>query len=89
MAEITDRSERSDGRREEIAGPAVVAYTTEDDKYRPVREAAQAHAREHGCVVVLYAADVAGFTSEPMRKATDGEGARDRAADRLGTAGRE
>ena len=52
--------------REDIAGPSVVAYTTEDDQYHAVREAARGHAREHGCVVILYAADAAGFMSEPM-----------------------
>ncbi len=83
MAKTTDIS---DDRGEDVAGPAVVAYTTEDDRYRPVREAAQAHAREHGCVVVLYAADVAGFMSDPMPNATDADGAGDRFGDRLGLA---
>ncbi len=74
------------GGGEDIAGPAVIAYTTEDDRHRPVRQAAQAHAREHGCVVVLFAADAAGFMTEPMPNALDAEGAGDRFSDRLGLA---
>lgn len=86
MADTEERGIRSGGRREDIAGPAVVAYTTEDDGHRPVRQAAQAHAREHGCVLVLFAADAAGFFSEPMPNAIDAEGAGDRFGDRLGLA---
>jgi hypothetical protein len=86
MAETEHRGVPSVGEREKIAGPSVVVYTTEDDQYRPVREAARAHAREHGCVMILYAADAAGFMSEPMPNAIDAEGAEDRFGDRLGLA---
>lgn len=86
MAGADDREARASSRKEDLDGPAVVAYTTEDDEHGPVREAAQAHARDHGCVVVLYAADAAGFLSEPMPNAIDAEGAGDRFGDRLGLA---
>ena len=86
MGETEHRGIPSVGGRENIAGPSVVAYTTEDDQYHSVREAAQAHAREHGCVMILYAADAAGFMSEPMPNAIDAEGAEDRFGDRLGLA---
>ncbi|MEO8470494.1 MAG: hypothetical protein ABI573_12625, partial [Chloroflexota bacterium] len=66
--------------------PAVVAYTTEDDAHRAVHQAAQEHALEHGCVLVLYAADAAGFMSEPLPNATDADGAGDRFGGRLGLA---
>ncbi len=86
MAEIEDRGIRSGGRGEDMAGPAVVAYTTENDAHRPVRQAAQAHALEHGCVLVLYTADAAGFMSEPLPNAIDADGADDRFGGRLGLA---
>lgn len=86
MADIEDRGIRSGGSGEDIAGPLVVAYTTEKDGHRPVRQAAQAHALEHGCVLVLYAADAAGFLSEPLPNAIDADGAGDRFGGRLGLA---
>lgn len=86
MADTGHRREHADRPREDINGPAVVAYTTEDDRYRAVREAAEAHARGHGCVLVLFAADAAGFLSEPLPNALDAEGAEDRFGDRLGLA---
>ncbi|MEO6207200.1 MAG: hypothetical protein ABIP77_04525 [Candidatus Limnocylindrales bacterium] len=86
MADNEDRGIQAGGRRDDIAGPAVLAYTTEDDGHRPIREAAQAHALEHGCVVILFAADAAGFLSEPMPNAIDAEGAGNRFGDRLGLA---
>jgi hypothetical protein len=86
MADADHSVNPSDARPEDIAGPAVVAYTTEADEYRPVRRAALTHAREHGCVLILYAADAAGFMSEPMPNAIDAEGAEDRFGDRLGLA---
>ncbi len=86
MTDSRDRGTGPDSRDEDIVGPAVIVYTTEDDSQGPVRQAAQAHAREHGCVLVLYAADAAGFLSEPLPNALDGEGAGDRFRDRLGLA---
>ncbi len=86
MAEIEDRGIRSGGRGEDMAGPAVVAYTTEDDAHRVVRQAAHAHALEHGCLLVLYAADAAGFMSEPLPNTIDADGAEDRFGGRLGLA---
>jgi hypothetical protein len=86
MADTERRGIPADGCREDIAGPTVIAYTTEDDDHRLVREAAVGHAREHGCVLILYAADAAGFMSEPMPNAIDAEGAEDRFGDRLGLA---
>lgn len=63
--------------RPSLAGPSVVAYTTEDDGRAEVRQAAEAHARDHGCVVILYAGDVASAFSEPIPNqwASDGEAA--------------
>ena len=86
MAGTRDHGTRPDRRDEDIVGPVVIAYTTEDDAHFVVRQAAEAHAREHGCVLVLYAADSAGFMSEPLPNALDGEGAGDRFRDRLGLA---
>jgi hypothetical protein len=86
MAETEHRGLPSGDGRENMAGPSVVAYTTEDDEFRAVRQAAGAHAREHGCVLILYAADAAGFMSEPMPNAIDAEGAEDRFGDRVGLA---
>jgi len=52
--------------RQSLAGPAVVAHITEDDQHPEVRHAAEVHAREHGCMLLLFAADVASAWSEPM-----------------------
>src|ERR1035437_3869516 len=49
-----------------LAGIAVVAHVTEDDQHPEVRYAAEVHAREHGCMLILFAADVASSWSEPM-----------------------
>ena len=64
-------------------GRAVVAYTTEDDQHAEVRRAAEAHALEHGCVLILYAADVASAFSDPMPNQWASEGEGDRFGDRL------
>ena len=53
MTDIRDRGTGPDSRDEDVFGPAAIVYTTEDDGQGPVRQAAQAHAREHGCVLVL------------------------------------
>lgn len=75
---------RDAGRRDvETEGPAVVAYTTEDDQHPEVRLAAETHAREHGCVVILYAADAASAFSEPMPNQWASEGEGDQFSDRL------
>lgn len=86
MPDLENRGIRSGERGEDIAGPSVVAYTTEEDDYRPVREVAQAHAKGHDCVVILYAADTAGILSEPMPNAIDADGADARFGGRLGLA---
>ena len=70
-------------RRRSLTGPAVVAYTTEADEFAEVRRAADDHAIAHGCVVVLYAADVASWWSEPMPNQWGSEGEGDRFGDRL------
>ena len=63
--------------------PAVVAYTTGDDGHLAVRLAATEHAREHGCAVILYAADAASVWSEPMPNQWASEGEDKRFGDRL------
>jgi hypothetical protein len=70
-------------RRRSLAGPAVVAHTTEDDLHAEVRQAAEAHAKAHRCVLILYAADVASWLSEPMPNQWASEGEADRFGDRL------
>jgi hypothetical protein len=70
-------------RRPSLEGPAVVAHTTEDDQHAEVRHAAEVHAKEHGCVLILYAADVASWWSEPMPNQWASEGEGDRFGDRL------
>ena len=64
-------------------GHTVVAYTTEDDQHGEVRLAAQSHALEHGCVLILYAADAASAFSDPMPNEWASEGEGDRFSDRL------
>jgi hypothetical protein len=64
-------------------GPAVIAYTTEDDDHAEVRQAAASHAREHGCAVILYDAEAPGVLSEPMPNQWGSEGEGDRFGDRL------
>lgn len=70
-------------RRPSLDGPAVVAYTTEDDQYAEVRHAAEVHAKAHGCTLILYAADVASLWSEPMPNQWDSEGEAEQFGDRL------
>jgi hypothetical protein len=72
-----DRS--STGGRERL----VVAYTTGDDGHLAVRLAAIRHARDHGCAVILYAADAASVWSEPMPNQWASEGEDKRFGDRL------
>ena len=74
--------QRSRARRS-LAGPAVVAHTTEDDQRADVRHAAEVHAREHGCMLILFAADAASSWSEPMPNEWASEGEGDRFGDRL------
>lgn len=64
-------------------GAAVIAYTTEDDAHAEVRQAAAAHAREHGCVVILYDAEAPGILSDPLPNQWGSEGEGDRFGDRL------
>ena len=64
-------------------GPAVIAYTTDDDAHAEVRQAAAEHAREHGCVVILYDAEAAALLAEPMPNQWASEGEADRFGDRL------
>lgn len=70
-------------RRAELGGPAVIALATEEDERPEVRRAAQAHARAHGCVVILYAMDVASAWSEPMPNQWASDGEAERFGDRL------
>jgi len=72
--------------REDISGPSVIAYTTEGEGQREVRRAAQEHAREHGCVLLLYTADAGGILSDPLPNAIDAEGTEQEFGDRLGLA---
>ena len=60
-----------------------MAYTTENDGYADVRRAAEVHAKAHGCIVILFAADVASWWSEPMPNQWASEGEGDRFGDRL------
>jgi hypothetical protein len=62
---------------EDLTGPCVVAYTTESDHQPEVRRAAAAHARGHGCVLLLYAADAASWFSEPTPGAWSADGEQD------------
>jgi hypothetical protein len=68
------------------SGATVVAYTTEDDEHAAVRLAAVQHARDHGCTVVLYAADAASAFEEPLPNQWASEGEDKRFGDRLTTA---
>lgn len=75
------------GGRSRHDGPGpVIAYTTEDDRHAAVRLAAIEHAREHGCVLVLYDADAASAISEPLPNQWASEGEEHRFGDRLTTA---
>jgi hypothetical protein len=78
-----EKSPRRGRRRTSLAGPAVVAYTTEDDQHPEVRHAAEVHARAHRCMLILYAADVASLWSEPMPNQWASEGEAERFGDRL------
>jgi hypothetical protein len=63
----------------------VVAYTTQDDEHAAVRLAAVQHARDHGCTVILYAADAASAWEEPLPNQWASEGEDKRFGDRLTT----
>jgi hypothetical protein len=65
-------------RRPDPGGAAVIAYCTEDDQHAEVRHTAEVHAKAHGCLLILFAADVASLWSEPMPNqwASEGEGER-------------
>jgi hypothetical protein len=75
----------STGRVAEGRG-TVVAYTTQDDEHAAVRLAAVQHARDHGCTVVLYAADSASAWEEPMPNQWASEGEDKQFGDRLNPA---
>jgi hypothetical protein len=62
---------------------AVLAYTTRDDAQAAVRLAAVDHAREHGCAVILYAADAPSALAEPMPNQWGSEGEGRDLGDRL------
>jgi hypothetical protein len=72
-----------DQRRPSVEGPAVVAHTTEDDRHPEVRHAAEVHAKDHDCVLIVYAADVASWLSEPMPNQWASDGEDKRFGDRL------
>ena len=65
---------------------SVLGYTTEDDQHAGVRLAAVTHAKEHGCAVILYAADAASAFEEPMPNQWASEGEEHRFGERLTTA---
>jgi len=67
-------------------GATVIAYTTEGDEHAAVRLASVQHARDHGCTVVLYAADAASAFEEPLPNQWASEGEDKRFGDRLTTA---
>lgn len=67
-------------------GSTVLGYTTEDDQYAAVRLATVQHARDHGCTVILYAADAASAWEEPLPNQWASEGEDKRFGDRLTTA---
>lgn len=67
-------------------GMSVIGYTTEDDQYAAVRLAAAQHAKEHGCSLILYAADAASAFEEPMPNQWASEGEDKRFGERLTTA---
>ena len=67
-------------------GTSVLGYTTEDDEHAAVRLAAVQHARDHGCALILYAADAASAFEEPMPNQWASEGEDKRFGDRLTTA---
>ena len=56
------------------AGECVLAYTTREDDHAGVRLAAVQHAREHGCALILYAADAASVVAEPVPNQWGSEG---------------
>jgi hypothetical protein len=64
-------------------GTSVIGYTTEGDQYAAVRLAAVQHARDHGCTVILYAADAASAFEEPMPNQWASEGEDKQFGDRL------
>jgi hypothetical protein len=70
-------------RRRNLDGPAVVAHITEDDQHAEVRHAAEVHAKAHGCVLILYAADAASLWADPMPNEWDSDGELERFGDRL------
>lgn len=65
------------------AAGSVLAYTTRDEEYARVRLAAIDHARQHGCTVILYAADAASTLAEPMPNEWGSEGEGRGLGDRL------
>jgi hypothetical protein len=70
-------------RRPDLGGPAVIAYSTEDGQHAEVRHGAEVHAKAHGCMVILFAADVASLWSEPIPNQWASEGDAERFGDRL------
>jgi hypothetical protein len=78
-----EKSPRRGRRCARLAGPAVVAYTTEDDQQPEVRHAAEVHVKAHWCMLILHAADVPSLWSEPMPIEWASEGEAERFGDRL------
>lgn len=79
----TETDDHREQRRPSLEGPAVVAHTTEKDRHPEVRHAAEVHAKDHDCVLILYAEDVASWLSEPMPNQWASEGEEKRFGDRL------
>ena len=61
----------------------IVASVTGDDAHVDVRRAAEAHALEHGCAIILYVVDAASVWSDPMPNQWGSEGEGDRFGSRL------
>ena len=61
----------------------IVASVTGDDAHVDVRRAAEEHALEHGCAIILYVVDAASVWSDPMPNQWGSEGEGDRFGSRL------
>jgi hypothetical protein len=70
-----------------LARTTIIAYTTEDDRMRPVRARGEAIARERKAPLVLYDLDAAHpLEGSPLPTGWSAEGTAERVPDRLGPA---
>lgn len=81
---MPDRGTDSETDPRTLSPSPVVAYVTQDDRHADVRRQAEAHARAHGCAVILFVADAASMWSEPLPNQWGSEGEGDRFGSRLG-----